>query len=713
MDFNPDDFVLHSTHGVGLVTAVASAENSAESGFTAGDLANVTVMFAKSQSQTFTKYLLERSSQKLHPDGFHAYAFLSPEGAATKLKEEPVECIIMTLDDFPGLRAKTEELKDYLEPYLGDWKTWWEKTQELLKNDVRIDTTRAKYREYAVSFDSQSKAEKQYRAFVRNKTFESTGKVYELAKNTLDLADKGHDLTENHRDEVVEYIRAVVESEKQPITNRVDAIFRLRDGKWITESETGELIENLFKTQYKLYHLGEFALNRAVEYLKPKAVHPNYLEILATGMCARSETVQDLTEWAIKRGDHRIIHQFILTALAENLPPHLENYGYMAARLKGCARLAITISDSAPIWPQVIERLGAMLLLMSQEKTEKSGPIFAPIGSLAWQIYRRVVNTGKEMALFEALLQPGFPIEFLFLVLEGVQKTLGAVEFSKKLEQHLWEAGQNRGYDFINEVSSGDSLEAVEKLTDVAVRIKNSSLREKVGLRVCELVPLNARTAFPEFLPYLIQLSNLPGVWSWRTALNGIREEAYLETLKRGYSSRLIDHSLVAAITRYSDLNAQEIKEQKQAIETRSHEARQRVSQLEKILQEKEMLIKELRSGFGGDTAGARFEERVRIMRELVALVAEFERAVATHPEQSRGMTAMIKRLNNLLPAQKVVSMESIGDTVAFDSQKHQPADPVHLAQEDPVVVFERGFFIRDLKDNLILLKPALVRKPE
>ena len=137
----------------------------------------------------------------------------------------------------------------------------------------------------------------------------------------------------------------------------------------------------------------------------------------------------------------------------------------------------------------------------------------------------------------------------------------------------------------------------------------------------------------------------------------------------------------------------------------------QEVTRLETLVREKEKLIKELRSGYGGDTAEARFGERTRILKEITISLAEFERAAVSNPEQSRGMDALIKRLFNILAGMNVTPMEALGTKVVFNVQKHSVADAVHVDPGETVIVFERGFLIRDFKDQLRLLKVALVKK--
>jgi molecular chaperone GrpE (heat shock protein) len=74
-------------------------------------------------------------------------------------------------------------------------------------------------------------------------------------------------------------------------------------------------------------------------------------------------------------------------------------------------------------------------------------------------------------------------------------------------------------------------------------------------------------------------------------------------------------------------------------------------------------------------------------------------------------LEAILKRLNNIIAGLQVSPMEAINTVVKYDSQKHRAIDSEHIEEGQPVIIFERGFLIRDNNGKLRLLKPAMVKK--
>ena len=137
------------------------------------------------------------------------------------------------------------------------------------------------------------------------------------------------------------------------------------------------------------------------------------------------------------------------------------------------------------------------------------------------------------------------------------------------------------------------------------------------------------------------------------------------------------------------------------------------IQELDHLLREKEKLLHELRSTHGSDTRAAYFEERTRILGDLVSTVAEFERFVVSHPTRSTEIDAILLRLSNLISAHKVSPLEDINSQVPFNPQKHRLAEGTSVSIDDTVIVLERGYVIRDHKGKLRLLKPAIVKSLE
>jgi molecular chaperone GrpE (heat shock protein) len=173
----------------------------------------------------------------------------------------------------------------------------------------------------------------------------------------------------------------------------------------------------------------------------------------------------------------------------------------------------------------------------------------------------------------------------------------------------------------------------------------------------------------------------------------------------------LVDHALLSANRRTIDSSLREKNEEILGLELKLQQEIDRNQRIENQVTEKDQVIRELRSGFGGDTADARFEEKVRIVKELASSVAEFERMLTRADNKSLEGEAIILRLNNLIKGMKVTPMEAIGTQVQFNPQKHRLIDSSLLEPGKKVIVVERGFLIRDNHDKMRLLKPALVKQ--
>lgn len=80
-------------------------------------------------------------------------------------------------------------------------------------------------------------------------------------------------------------------------------------------------------------------------------------------------------------------------------------------------------------------------------------------------------------------------------------------------------------------------------------------------------------------------------------------------------------------------------------------------------------------------------------------------------PGDHRELAALIKGIVNILVKNKVKPMEEIGSQVMFTSAKHRLVDSAVPTKGEMVTIIERGFLILDHKDQVRLLKPALVKK--
>ena len=711
MEFIKEDYVIHSTYGVGQVTELILPEGGDP------DSANVSIDFGWGEVKTFTKYLLERACQKVSPLGFHAFKYLDPAGAKKAVQEKPVDVILMVFHDFPGMRASTDDLKYYLSSYVPEWETWWKKVQPKLKEDPRIDTSQSRNQLYSVHHELISRAEEIYLGFdhVRLREKHDYQKIYDQARRALVEHMDGQALSPEHFQVVLEFTSMVIQSDHYSLPDRVDAIFRLMDGKWLEGEDARKKLDNLLEQNIKLYNLNAYSLNRLVEYLLKDYSGGKQLDMLVTGICSTEEMSRKLIDWTLKRGEKEIITRFFIEALGEYLPPLLESEKYqsLALRWKESLRMIPAISAMDPAWKTILEKYSLALASISRLSTEKASIFLHPLGEMASLIYRHTIRIQPELetTFLGIIIDPALPLRFILDLMVVVRKVSGAQELSGKLQDRLWESGEEWKFDFLDRIAGGSNLERAVSLIRPALRIDHPLLRDVVGEKICNLAGQDQKNNLAAYMSVFDQLHGLKGSWSWSRRLESLREEALLASFENASREHGADPALQTAVQRYANQQKQSLQQDLDTAKDQIAQASQKIMQLETQLREKDMRITELRSGFGGDTAEARFAERIHILKEMATTLAEFERAASANLEQSRGMDALLKRLFNILAGLKVVPMEPLGTKVAFNVQKHRLVDTVHVDTGETVIIFERGFLIRDFEDNLRLLKTALVKK--
>jgi molecular chaperone GrpE (heat shock protein) len=712
MELTPGDFIYHSHHGVGRIQISETPEPT----IPINGIAEFDIKFQNGEVKTFTAELLQRGAHKISPAGFRAYAYLDEAGAKELLATNPVEAITMVLQDFPGLVAKNEDFKDYLAPYLSDWEKWWETAQPKLKESPQIDTSRTKFREYGLRNEALSPAEELYRAFVRIRPFEDKAIVYDQARRTLTEYRNDSFLAEEHIQDVLEYLRNTLTMKNNPPAMRLDAVFRLQDGKWLMEEQAAEYISMIIGSGVRLYQLDLFSLNRMVEFLLASPLSSEQKSLLASGICSGETTIQALCDWALKRGDSEFIALLLVTALSENILPQLakENMDVLAVRLKYAESLIPALEFENPAWSAIVSHLRSLVREISQLDARTWPPLLIPLLGFSQTLYGRIREHHPYLAqqILDDQLAPSMPRQFILDLLDAARGSKRLVEFGSILEKHVWSTGEDRGADFVRALvqSKGSTLEQVRALVESAEQYDSPSLKGHVGGVVYELIKKDEQTDRVLFLPFLNKLHQWGHSWSWSTPVEGLREGIYLEALEHPHSD-FGDQALVSAIKNFLGNKMRASDETQQQLEKEVQQAAQKISQLEGLLAERDQVVRELRSGYGGDTAEARFGERVRIVKELASSLAEFERMDWKMAEKSREVQAVIVRLNSILSGLGVIPMEAIGSRVKFNPQKHQAVGVSVIGVGEEVVVMEKGYLIRDSKEKLRLLKSALVTK--
>lgn len=713
MEINIGDFIYHSHYGVGRIE-----ENEMPMGKTspASEELEFKVKFQNGESKTFTQNLLERSARKISPLGFRAFSYLNETGAKELVATDPVEVISMTLQDFPGLVAKNEDLKDYLAPYISDWTEWWETTQPKLKESPFIDTSRTKFREYGLRKDAMSSAEEIYRSFLRIRPFEDRSIVYEQARRTLAEYLNGSSLADEHFQDVLIYVKQFIEVESNPPDLRLDAIFRLQEGKLLTDEQFAEYISLIIKSGVRLYQLDLFSLNRMVEYLIASPLSPEDEDLLASGICAGETMIKALCDWALARGDSDFISRLLVTALSENIPPQLdnENLSLLVMRFTQIEKLLGSVEAGKDAWPTIVAHFQNLVMEFSKLNVVVIAPIIPPLMSFSGALYHRIHNHHPDLArqILDCLLTPTNPKQFVLGLLDATAKSDRLSEFGFLLEEQLWAEGEDRNYDFIRELihSKGTSVEQVKSLVGLADQYDSFILKGHVGDLICEIIKKETTADPLDFLPSLNKLHEWGPTWRWSQTIEGLRETIYLNALEHPFSN-FGDDALKSAIDHFLASRTQELDKVIAQNEKEIQQANHRINELEALLKEREQVISELRSGYGGDTTEARFSERVRIIKELASSAAEFERMGMKSTEKSREVQAILLRIYNILTSFNVLPMEEIGSSVQFTPQKHHAVDASVVNPGDTVMIVERGYLIRDNKDKLRLLKPALVKR--
>ena len=114
MNTSIGDFFKHREHGIGQITKTIEGFES-----------QVEIQFLDRPVIVMTEALLLRTAIPVSRLGFYAFAYQKPEEALKLIDEKPVDVICLVLEDFEGYRARTEDIKDYLDKYISNWENWW------------------------------------------------------------------------------------------------------------------------------------------------------------------------------------------------------------------------------------------------------------------------------------------------------------------------------------------------------------------------------------------------------------------------------------------------------------------------------------------------------------------------------------------------------------------------------------------------------------
>lgn len=726
MNYQEGDFLLHDEHGIGKIVRVVP-----------GDPADLTVDFERSPNFTMSARLADRTTRRLAIDGFKALAYEDHTEAMRLIKEAPAYVVALVLRDFPNHRAKQEEIKDDLARYVKDWPEWWKRTQIALKDAPYIDTSNSKLREYGLREAALSRSDEAFDHFqrLRRKLTQPESKttsddVYEQARLVLNTVKEAAHVPERMREVMFKYFRDMIDDEALDTERRLDATFRLLDVDWLTPAEGHAVLEQLHARDLKLYRLGTFAQNRLLDLLLQPSPSPAELRILLTGLCAEPPVVDRVLNWLLKQGSSVLLERGLFTALAENLPPDLpvakyEHFGY---RLKQLTSLVDVLPGETIDWRLIIERTGTLTIKMAKEAPRASSAGEFPhmaLVLLCGVVYRRVQGFGPEYIdpLIEAVADPTYSTGFTLALLDAADSTSSvSPDFSLAIREHLFQqAGEQ--HDALLDALLGQPIDEpvarMAAIVDAAEHHHNVFVLDWAGDQANELCRSVDDHTLLQMLRHLDRLSRLGEDRPWQSAIDAFRERGYLAALRQNIpphggvtvvSPGALDQVIVRAMREYIDERNSTSLHEREAALVRITVLDQRVQDLANQLAERGRLLGELRSGMvqGGDST--RFEERIRILRDLATTVAEIERFAYRQGKPSLEVDGILRRLHSVIKGQRIVLLDAPGTSVAFNPEQQQLIDQIAGTTPTTVVVVERGYLVTDPQGLQRLLKPALVK---
>jgi hypothetical protein len=711
MEIQPGDFFYHSQYKTGQVTSVSQNLPAV-----------VEIQFRNRPIERLSSRHLEQSSIKISPQSLRAFAYLDREAAEKMLVEDPVQVIILTLSDFNHFQAKTQQIKDYLVPDFIkplEWDAWWEKTLPLLKDDARIDTTQSRNRQYGLAQEQRSRAETDYVRFRSNRHFFSPESLAQLARSALLEEKSNQSLSPEHADELKEYLNNIIYLDRYPVSLRLETLFHMQEDQFISQEEYHARLVRLLDQDVRLYDLDFFAARRVIEELQRGNPGLREQNILATGICAEEAISSQVIRWAVHNHDTDLIARMLVIAFTENLTPTGRDtfYQRLRIRLESCLSQLDILLDTHPAWPDIYQAFGDITRCLAAEKPEEIGNVMPAFVRLAAEMERRGAEMQPELAsiLLESVASPKLPLMFVLKIIDACAKESAATRLKEKIQDYLWSHAEQRQDDLLTTLLGAIDDDPVERAIQVVTLIKqypNQGLINQAGNIICTYCQKITTQEVLTLIPFLNILHNTPGDFIWRTRLDDLREEAYLAMFQANSDlNEAQDPAIIQAAHRYAQLEQVGLQKEKNDLKGTVIELRDLVEKLERQQQENEVKIGELSSIQGGNPEEARFDERVRILRSFAETAAEYEAFAATQAGNHQELIALIKGMFTILAKNRVRAMEEIGSQAPFTSAKHRLAEPAVIENGEMVTIVERGFHILDHKDQIRLLKPALVKK--
>lgn len=711
MEIRPGDYFYHIEYKTGQVVSVSQDAPAV-----------VEVQFLHRPIDRLSSKLLEQSSIRVSPEGFRAFAYRDRDAAEKLIIHSPAEVILLVLADFDNLYTKTEKIKDYLVSdfiKLLEWDTWWKTTQQLLKNDPRIDTTHSRAREYALAKEQYSRAETDFVQFRANRKLFSQNRLAELARSALKQQKDGHSLLLEHAVELTEYLNSIIFLDHFPINLRLETLFHMLEDRLINPEECHSRLARLLSADIRLYDLEIFAACGVLDELFNGVLGEHELKILATGICADETISEQIIHWASQSHNVDFIALLLITAFRENLVPTGREtfYERLKSRFETCYPLLDYLLDSHADWPNVYESYRCVTKSLVVAKMEEINIVMPSFIKIAAELEQRASKIRVDLVdfLLESIIGPALPIEFVLMVMDACSKDPNAMQLDEKARDFLWSTADQRRDDLLTPLIGAIDdapIERAARMVSIIKKYPSQSLINRAANLIIDYCLQVTPQEILQLLPTLNYLHGIEGEFAWRSKLELLREKAYIAMFQAIPNiNKVQDPSIIQAAERFAQLQNQNLLAEKEELFEKKSKLEASVEELKIQLEGNDVKMRELISIQRGDEAGTRFDERIRILRDLADISSEYEAFAFDHPGDHRELAALIKSILNILTKNKVQPMDEIGTQVEFSSAKHRLIDSTYVTNGELVTVIERGFLIKDPKDQIRLLKPARVSK--
>ncbi len=362
-------------------------------------------------------------------------------------------------------------------------------------------------------------------------------------------------------------------------------------------------------------------------------------------------------------------------------------------------------------WPRVIEAVRVFLDSINKLKDPiqiqalPCTKLMRFVGIVSDRVQGRTDETQTD--LIEIFANPDLSSELVLGLLDGGKKAALPEKFRKEFESRLLERLQAQHFELAEKLlafGDDDRAKWAAKIVGIAEKnSQNSFIVDLVGEKLLTQCRSVAEDELIGLLPAIRRYLLLKKDWSAEPGLFDILSRGYFIILVQAGQKRdaqdkrfqaIINPALLEAVFRYQDHKSAGFREQLHHRNESLERSKLEVNSLKKRISEQEAVMRELRSGMGGDTQMARFDERRKVMRDLAATVAEFERMFTRQERVPPEINAIMRRLNNILVNQQIIQFGVIGETIPFDPSQAKILDGEPAQPEDSVQIVERGYKI-------------------